>query len=209
MWGRNGSRASRRAFPGGSSAQVLDAILKRTPIPASQLNPELPSQFEEIIDKALEKDRELRYQSAADLVRDLNGVRAGTTRQGGPLRSARPASRRIRGAAIGAVVGSLLIAGLLAVKLVLTGPGKYPASKTIRVGGTVSSLAGTGLVLQENGDNNLAVSAEWSVYLYHGAGQWHGLSRHSVPAIRPPSPAALRMERARLRRRGQHRCSEL
>ncbi|MGO8816530.1 MAG: protein kinase domain-containing protein [Terriglobia bacterium] len=152
--------SGRRAFPGGSSAQVLDAILKRTPIPASQLNPELPSQFEEIIDKALEKDRELRYQSAADLVRDLNGVRAGTTRQGGPLRSARPASRRIRGAAIGAVVGSLLIAGLLAVKLVLTGPGKYPASKTIRVGGTVSSLAGTGLVLQENGNDDLPISSD-------------------------------------------------
>jgi serine/threonine protein kinase len=60
-----------QAFRGESSAVILDAILSGTPAPASAINPVLPRELEEIIGKALEKDRALRYQTAADLKADL------------------------------------------------------------------------------------------------------------------------------------------
>jgi len=58
-------------FRGDTSGLIFDSILNRAPTAAMRINPELPSQLEEIINKALEKDRELRYQSAADLRTDL------------------------------------------------------------------------------------------------------------------------------------------
>src|SRR6516165_6005721 len=57
-------------FQGESTATIFDAILNRAPIPAVRLNPNLPLKLEEIIDKALEKDRKLRYQSAAEIRAD-------------------------------------------------------------------------------------------------------------------------------------------
>ena len=60
----------RMAFS-GNTAMVHDAILNRAPIPPSRLNPELPLKLEEIIGKALEKDRKMRYQSASELRADL------------------------------------------------------------------------------------------------------------------------------------------
>ena len=62
---------TRSPFPGNTSAAVFNAILNKAPISATKLNPELPPKLEGIIKKALEKDRELRYQSAADLRTDL------------------------------------------------------------------------------------------------------------------------------------------
>ncbi len=50
---------------------IFDSILNRLPTPPVRLNPELPAKLEEIIDKALEKDRRLRYQTASDLRTDL------------------------------------------------------------------------------------------------------------------------------------------
>jgi eukaryotic-like serine/threonine-protein kinase len=58
-------------FRGGSSAEIFKAILDGAPTPAVRLNPDLPADLQRIIDKALEKDRNLRYQSAADLRTDL------------------------------------------------------------------------------------------------------------------------------------------
>jgi serine/threonine protein kinase len=58
-------------FRGESSAVIFNAILERAPIPPIRLNPDLPAKFEEIINKALEKDRNLRYQHAADIRTDL------------------------------------------------------------------------------------------------------------------------------------------
>ena len=59
------------AFRGESTAVIFKAILDETPISPLRLNPELPAGFEPIVFKALEKDRNLRYQSAADLRSDL------------------------------------------------------------------------------------------------------------------------------------------
>ena len=61
----------RQAFAGPTAAVVFDAILNRTPPPIVSVNPDVPLELERIIDKAIEKDRSLRYQHAADLKSDL------------------------------------------------------------------------------------------------------------------------------------------
>ncbi len=65
-------------FSGATSAVVFHAILQLDPVPAVQLNPTLPPKLEEIIQKALEKEPELRYQSAADLRGDLKRLKRDT-----------------------------------------------------------------------------------------------------------------------------------
>ena len=62
-------------FPGETSAVIFDAILNRDPLPAAQLNPNLPPELARILDKALEKDRNLRYQTATDLKTDLTRLK--------------------------------------------------------------------------------------------------------------------------------------
>jgi serine/threonine protein kinase/Flp pilus assembly protein TadD len=65
----------RLAFPGVTSALVHDGILNRTPISLSKLNPDAPPELGAIVDKALEKDRKLRYQSAAEIRTDLQRLK--------------------------------------------------------------------------------------------------------------------------------------
>ena len=63
------------AFRGDTSAVIFHAILERAPTAPIRINPEIPPKLEEIISKALDKDRELRYQNAADMRADLKRVR--------------------------------------------------------------------------------------------------------------------------------------
>ena len=65
-------------FRGETSGVVTDAILNRAPAPAIRLNPELPPKLQDVIDKALEKDRKLRCQSAAELRADLQRLKRDT-----------------------------------------------------------------------------------------------------------------------------------
>lgn len=65
-------------FRGDTSALVFQQILDRAPVPAVRLNPDLPGKLEEIINKALEKDRNLRYQHAADMRADLQRLKRDT-----------------------------------------------------------------------------------------------------------------------------------
>jgi eukaryotic-like serine/threonine-protein kinase len=67
--------SGQRAFTGETTPILHDAILSHTPMPVRELNPELPSRLEEIIQKALEKDREVRYQTASEIRSDLERLR--------------------------------------------------------------------------------------------------------------------------------------
>jgi tetratricopeptide (TPR) repeat protein len=64
-----------RAFAGNSPGVTFEAILNRTPAPALRLNPQLPPRLEEIILRLLEKNRDLRYRSSADLLVDLRRLK--------------------------------------------------------------------------------------------------------------------------------------
>ena len=86
----------RCAFSANTSGLTFDAILNREPPPADEVNPEVPVRVIEIIDRALEKDRRLRYQSAADLRADLTRVKRDT--DSGRV-AAESGSRRARRAA--------------------------------------------------------------------------------------------------------------
>src|SRR5439155_3250568 len=68
----------RAAFAGNSSAVVFEAILNREPAAPSRLCPELPQEVDRIVRKVLEKDCSMRYQTAADLLADLQRLRRDT-----------------------------------------------------------------------------------------------------------------------------------
>jgi len=61
----------RQAFSGSTGGIIIEAVLTRSPVPARNINPDIPPKLEEIISKALHKDREQRHQHAADLLREL------------------------------------------------------------------------------------------------------------------------------------------
>ena len=65
-------------FRGDTSGVIANAILERAPVPPVRLNPDLPPKFEEVITKALEKDRKHRYQNAADIRTDLQRLKRDT-----------------------------------------------------------------------------------------------------------------------------------
>ena len=81
----------RQPFRGESEATIYDAILNREPEPPTQLNRQIPAKLEEIIHKALEKDRELRYQHAGDIRTDLQRLKRDSDSHQHILASGKPA----------------------------------------------------------------------------------------------------------------------
>ena len=72
------SATGQSPFQGDSTAEIFDAILNRAPVAPVRLNPNLPAELERIIDKALEKDRTLRYQHASEIRADLSRLKRDT-----------------------------------------------------------------------------------------------------------------------------------
>ena len=100
-------------FSGESTGVIFDGILNRTPIPALRLNRALPAEFERVLEKALEKDRGMRYQSAAEQRADLKRIQraseSGRTAPAYVPPQARPSSKRVL------LAGGALLALLIAV----------------------------------------------------------------------------------------------
>jgi eukaryotic-like serine/threonine-protein kinase len=113
------------AFQGNTHAVIFEAILNKTPQPPSHLNPTLPPELDRVVDKALQKDRALRYQSASDLLADLKGLKRDVDsgrssvrapHVPGPLQRKRPQGVRLRQhwpLAVTGLVALIAVAGLV------------------------------------------------------------------------------------------------
>ena len=105
-------------FRGETSGVIAEAILNRIPVAPVRLNPDLPAKLEEVINKALEKDRRLRYQNAADIRTDLQRLKrdteSGRASVGTAQASSKPAttSTGSRWIAIAAVAGVTIALGV-------------------------------------------------------------------------------------------------
>ncbi|HME00098.1 MAG TPA: protein kinase [Terriglobia bacterium] len=109
----------RIAFAGPTTAMIHDAILNRAPTPITSLNPRLPGELDRIITKALEKDRDLRCQTAAELRADLKRLkRDSDSRQATTFKEAVPLRPRRRAWTIVGIV-TLALAALLTLLLAL------------------------------------------------------------------------------------------
>jgi len=102
------------AFTGSTTAVVFEAILNKTPTSPSRLNPEVSDELERAIDRCLEKDRDLRYQSASDLRADLKRLKRDTDSGKSQARPAAQPGRR-RGGALRwvAAAGALVAVGVV------------------------------------------------------------------------------------------------
>jgi len=96
------------AFAGNTAAVIYDGILNRTPVPASKANQGFPPELDKIIGKALEKDRQLRYQNAAHIRADLQQLRrysdSGQSAVPAAEAGLKPARKSIRWAVTGAII---------------------------------------------------------------------------------------------------------
>jgi len=157
-------------FRGGSIGLILSAILNDIPVPVLQMNPGLPPELERIIHKALEKERNLRYQSAAEMRSDLQRLKrdsdsgeasafgsstavpmSGSVRRpsgsvstaGGPVNEEPAGKGKILLWALGAGIAAIVMVGALARWLISPAPLHVGASTQITSDGRSKLLAGT------------------------------------------------------------------
>jgi serine/threonine protein kinase/Tfp pilus assembly protein PilF len=122
-------------FRGETSGVLSESILNRAPTPPVRLNPELPAKLEAIIDKSLEKDPEVRYQSAAELRADLRRLRRDTESGKTAVTTVVSPVKRLplRNATL-AVLGILLVLGIVGIWWLRKAPQKSapvaPGTKT-------------------------------------------------------------------------------
>ena len=110
----------RQPFGGHTTAVIFEAILNRAPLSPTRVNPEIPEELSRIINSALEKDRELRYQSASELrtdlkrlKRDSDSSRSGKAQPAAPV-EAQPPERRGRWKVPAIAAAVLIVAGAVA-----------------------------------------------------------------------------------------------
>jgi predicted Ser/Thr protein kinase len=153
----------KQAFVGTTSAAIFDAILHTAPIPAGRANPSLAPGLDPIISKLLEKDVDLRYQSAADLRADLKRLHRDTSSSG-----------PVAATAAVAVAPSAVSAGPSVVVPVAAPPVAKKSSAALVVVGILAAvaLAGTaGFYFAARGKHSVAAPAAVS-----------------VPVVNPPAP---------------------
>ncbi len=131
----------RRAFYGNTAAVVFDAILNRAPTSPVRLNPELPPKLEEIIQKALEKDRKLRYQTAAEIRTDLQRLKRDT--ESARMRASTGVTVTSAPSAHGKVVGRwrvIIPAAVAAIVLAMGGWMYYRSARARRAQDAVTEI---------------------------------------------------------------------
>lgn len=114
-------------FRGDSSGMIFDSILNRTPTAPVRLNPELPDDLERIVNKCLEKDRDVRYQSAADLSADLRRLKRAS--ESAKVAGDRPTeTRKARGSSSrkSYIFAAIAAAVLITASFVLVRPRQSP-----------------------------------------------------------------------------------
>jgi eukaryotic-like serine/threonine-protein kinase len=119
------------AFRGESSGVIFNAILERPPVPALRLNPDLLADLENIINKCLEKDRNLRYQHASELRTDLQRLKRDT--DSGKVAASTPAqrsARRLQPTFLVTITLLAIVAAAMALFFLVVTP--VPAPKIIR-----------------------------------------------------------------------------
>jgi Tol biopolymer transport system component len=138
-------------FDGSTSAVIFEALLNRAPVPVRERNPKVSPELERIIGRLLEKDRETRYQSAADVRADLRRVERDSSSGAVAAVTPRPASRRPAYLAVGLIVLALVLVtggvGLfyLAKPLVpVTSPSEYTQITGFTDSATAPSLSPDG-----------------------------------------------------------------
>ena len=119
-------------FRGDTSALIFQAILDRAPVPPIRLNPDLPPKLEDIISKALEKDRNLRYQYAADIRADLQRLKRDTD-----------TSRAVAAASSGSVPAAHDSGSAPAIAHPISGSAAVPPASSASVAAVSASSAST------------------------------------------------------------------